>query len=1029
MNIDIFATTGGYADWWDQMDSTAVPVLTGDTMMTLTNLDGTLTVINGTGLSFAAGNPVSVLSVEHYDAGGTILLGQVTGLGGTFAPTGGNMLFSTLPMVMDWGMAFDFGSAPISMTNTEIVFQNTDTGSGAGVTTTVIYGTGFTGDPALATVTGAARLDAGGNVITDFTGVSIPYEEFGAIAAVTDVDALKALILSGDDIYNSADPDNVSINIQDGDDTVNAGPGDDTITGGAGNDTIDGGDGIDTVVYSGNVDDYTATVVGGSVQVVDDNVADGDDGTDMVSNVEMVQFADAHVLFVGAGGFASIQAAVDAAVDGDIISVAGGTYTEQVVVDGINNLTITSLNGDPVTIVAPASGLVVTGFDAFKDSGAGRDIVGIVTVKNAAGFTLADITVDGDNQGTQAKAVGGADFVGIGVFDAEAQVDSVTVTGVQDTTFSGVQHGVGIFSSNADVANAANSVSVTNSTVDNFNKAGMVLRNAVVDLDNNTITGEGSTAVTAQNGIQISQGSTGSITNNTITGLDYSPGSWWSSGIMVYNTSGVDISGNTVTTAGPNTYGIYLDGVSASTIAGNDLSNAGVAIGDYRTGSIANAIDNTSGNANSFTNNNWGMDYGWNSSVVAAQSVDGSSDNDWITGGVGNDQLSGHGGDDTLQGGDGSDALDGGAGNDRLEGGADNDTISGGAGDDVMVYTAGRDSFDGGSNDDMGDTADFSQFGSAVWVDLGYAGHYEAYTRGGTDLYTGAWQALADVTNVENVVGTAHNDRLYGDGGDNILSYTGGFDQLDGRGNGDDGDTAYFNDFNSAVWVDLANASGKEAWTKDKADLGSGGTWRLAADLTDIENLVGTANNDKLWGDAGDNIFGYTGGFDLIDGRGDGLEGDTVDFSLFDSAIWVDLANASGKEAWTKDKADLGSGGIWRLAADLTDIENIEGTDFNDKLWGDAGNNGLGGQGGDDLLTGRGGVDVFFFEDAWGNDTITDFANDGFEKMDMTDTGLAFGDLTITDAGADTQVSDGTNTIVLTGIADHTTIDADDFIF
>ena len=72
--------------------------------------------------------------------------------------------------------------------------------------------------------------------------------------------------------------------------------------------------------------------------------------------------------------------------------------------------------------------------------------------------------------------------------------------------------------------------------------------------------------------------------------------------------------------------------------------------------------------------------------------------------------------------------------------------------------------------------------------------------------------------------------------------------------------------------------------------------------------------------------------------------------------------------------------------------------------------------------------DVFDFDADWGDDTVTGFA-DGVDLLDLSDTGLVFGDLTITQTSADTLIEDASgNSILLVGIT-STDITADDFIF
>ncbi|MBR0791458.1 matrixin family metalloprotease [Bradyrhizobium manausense] len=74
---------------------------------------------------------------------------------------------------------------------------------------------------------------------------------------------------------------------------LKGGAGNDTITGGGGNDTIDGGAGTDTAVYSGNRANY-AVAYNSATQTftIADQRSGSFDGTDAVTNVEYIQFAD-----------------------------------------------------------------------------------------------------------------------------------------------------------------------------------------------------------------------------------------------------------------------------------------------------------------------------------------------------------------------------------------------------------------------------------------------------------------------------------------------------------------------------------------------------------------------------------------------------------------------------------------------------------------------------------------------------------------------------------------------------------------
>lgn len=97
---------------------------------------------------------------------------------------------------------------------------------------------------------------------------------------------------TGDDKIKG-DDGNDSIVAGAGDDTVNAGADDDIVSGGTGNDDLDGKTGFDTAVYSGSILDFTVVQTDDFQYIVtDQNIADGDEGADVVSHFEQLQFDD-----------------------------------------------------------------------------------------------------------------------------------------------------------------------------------------------------------------------------------------------------------------------------------------------------------------------------------------------------------------------------------------------------------------------------------------------------------------------------------------------------------------------------------------------------------------------------------------------------------------------------------------------------------------------------------------------------------------------------------------------------------------
>jgi trimeric autotransporter adhesin len=410
--------------------------------------------------------------------------------------------------------------------------------------------------------------------------------------------------------------------------------------------------------------------------------------------------------------------------------------------------------------------------------------------------------------------------------------------------------------------------------------------------------------------------------------------------------------------------------------------------------------------------------------------LEGGGGNDNLLAGAGNDTLDGGGGDDALLAGDGNDTLRGGMGLNAVDGGAGTDTISydnaaagvridlmnrraegagrtdsllgienaigsgfddiligdltentlvGGAGDDVLADAlgVGADALDGGEGNDTASYADASIVSGGVKVDLAIGGPQSPQRGGAADT----------LISIENLIGSWASDVLKGDGGANRLMGSEGGDILMGRGGDDilDGgngfDMASYAEASAGVTVDLAIA-------------GPQSTGEGTDTLISIEDVTGSAFADTLMGTAGWNVLIGGAGDDVLAGRGGGdrLEGDegvdTVSYADASGRVQVDLSSASG---WFP-----GMG----VSDQLSGIENVIGTAFDDRITGDAGSNALRGEAGNDMLggglghdklTGGGGSDIFDFNalaesgiGAGSRDLITDFQR-GVDEIDLWD--------------------------------------------
>ena len=382
--------------------------------------------------------------------------------------------------------------------------------------------------------------------------------------------------------------------------------------------------------------------------------------------------------------------------------------------------------------------------------------------------------------------------------------------------------------------------------------------------------------------------------------------------------------------------------------------------------------------------------------IAIAASIDGGAGDDLIVGAAGNDTLAGGDDNDFLIGNGGNDSLVGGKGNDQLEGGAGGDTLDGGEGRDKVSY-------------------------------------YEVATEGvrivanGNQLVGQAGDALGDTfTSIEYFVGTRFNDTLSsahdasdqptatleGREGDDFLQGSdnkkdfllggAGADTL--RGGALEDGTSYLSSY-GAVHIDLHNGvyRGGDA----EGDV-----------LDSIEDVQGSAFDDFIVGDNGNNVIdGFIGddivtGFGGIDtvsggagndtvyayGDGDRLDGggllhapdrDLLTYELSARpGVTVDLSSSTpgNDRIVTASKLagidPLTNRYIYAEATGYSTFEDLTGSKGNDTLKGDKQGNVIRGLAGSDTLDGYGGNDTLI-----GGDGANFFiGGDGFDWVDYSET-------------------------------------------
>ncbi len=317
--------------------------------------------------------------------------------------------------------------------------------------------------------------------------------------------------------------------------------------------------------------------------------------------------------------YATIQDGVDNVPSGGTVSVCPGTYAEQVTID--KPLTLAGQTQPSATvIVPPATGLATVASFALSPLLAAPELL----IINTSGVKITDLTVDGTGNGITGCAPG---LVGIMFQNASGAIFNIIAQNQKLTTLlEGCISGIGIMAESGN--SGTSTLKVTNSTIQQYQVNGVygAETGTVLNVTNNTITGQGSTLGAGESGVTFYEGATGNISGNSISENIWEPDTISdplnaASGVLIYGAPKVQVSNNKID---ENQFGVI--------VAPSDLSADGALV-----------------NSNTITNTVLfdGIDLCSNNNVASNNTIKQSSesgihlDNSVICGGTGSDNFVG----------------------------------------------------------------------------------------------------------------------------------------------------------------------------------------------------------------------------------------------------------------------------------------------------------------------------------------------------------------------------------------------------
>jgi hypothetical protein len=237
------------------------------------------------------------------------------------------------------------------------------------------------------------------------------------------------------------------------------------------------------------------------------------------------------------GDYPTIQDAIDASFEDDTIVLDGGraVYREQLYIT--HSLDILGAGMDVTTLEMPDL-VDQTSFDITTWTGSVKTVYAVIGIDGAGTVNIDGLTVDGRQEAA-------ASMYGVYYYDTDGAMTDCRITNITHPTQPGNQSVVNYCATHSD--GGSFDVEVSGCELPNMQKCGLLFMgpegNCVVD--DNDVDDTVSDDI-AGNGMQISYGCTGTVTDNDVSGLYYSGTDWGSTGILLFECGDVSVSGGQV---------------------------------------------------------------------------------------------------------------------------------------------------------------------------------------------------------------------------------------------------------------------------------------------------------------------------------------------------------------------------------------------------------------------------------------------------------------------------------------------------